>query len=48
MAKEITWEYSNIGSLTFYDEAGAKLAINRGRSYISFVKSSIGDGLSIS
>lgn len=39
-AKEISWEYSNIGSLTFYDEEGEKLTINRGRTYIAFVKSS--------
>lgn len=39
-ASEITWEYSNIGSLTFYDENGNKLTINRGTTYISLVKSS--------
>ena len=39
-ASEITWEYSNIGSLTFYDENGDKLTINRGTTYISLVKSS--------
>ena len=39
-AKEITWEYSGVSSLTFYDLDGTKLVINRGTTYMAFVKSS--------
>ena len=47
-AKEITWEYSNIGSLTLYDEIGSKLIINRGKTYIAFVKSSEKNNITLS
>ncbi len=35
------WEASESGSLCFYTEGGEKLTVNRGSSYIGFVKSSL-------
>lgn len=40
-AQTITWAVSEDGSLVFFDESGARLAIAPGTSYISFVKSSL-------
>lgn len=37
----ITWNINSDGEMTFYDESGAKLTVNRGTSYISFTKSSM-------
>ena len=39
-AIEINWVGTTDGSLTFYTTDGQRLCINRGRSYISFLKSS--------
>ena len=38
---KIRWEASESGSLCFYTEDGEKLTVNRGSSYIGFVKSSL-------
>ena len=42
---EINWVSNSDGSLSFYQPDGQKLIINRGRSYISFMKSSRMDNL---
>lgn len=39
-AKQIRWCLSADGNLTLYDESSSELIINRGKSYISFFKSS--------
>jgi hypothetical protein len=38
--EEITWGYGESGNLIIWSASGEKLEINRGNSYISFVKSS--------
>ncbi len=45
---DITWTKDASGSLVFLNENGEKLTINRGSSYISFVKSSMSDYVKIS
>lgn len=42
---EINWLGSEDGTLTFYTSDGARLTANRGRAYISFIKSSKTDSL---
>lgn len=37
---EITWERDMSGNLVFYNSSGEKLTVDRGTSYIAFVKSS--------
>ena len=37
---EITWEKDALGNLTFYNLQGEKLVVNRGTSYIAYVKAS--------
>jgi hypothetical protein len=44
----IRYEASVSGELTFFTESGEKLTINRGTSYIGFVKSSLADEVKIS
>ena len=44
----IRWSLDENGELLFTNESGEKLTVNRGESYISFVKSSTGDDLTIS
>ena len=39
-AERITWSLTDDGQMTFYNASGAKLDVNRGNSYIGFVKSS--------
>lgn len=39
-ATSITWSADADGNMTFFDESGEKLTVNRGNTYISFVKSS--------
>jgi hypothetical protein len=39
VGQSLTWESDVSGSLSFYDETGSKLTINRGSSYLGFVKS---------
>ncbi len=39
-AEEITWCLSENGDMTFYNSSGTKLTVNRGSSYMAFVKSS--------
>ena len=46
--KEITWALNDKGELIFSLENGDKLTVNRGTSYISYVKSSGTDKVSIS
>ena len=43
---EINWVGSEDGTLTFYTADGERLIANRGRTYISFIKSSKTDSLS--
>ena len=45
---EITWEKDASGNLVFYDLDGERLNVNRGTSYISFVKSSLKSQVKIS
>ena len=40
MAERISWALTAEGVMTFYNTSGAKLTVNRGNSYIAFVKSS--------
>ncbi len=40
-AKAIKWEVNSTGNMTFYTAAGEKLTVNRGTSYIGFLKSSL-------
>ena len=47
-AMEITWEKDISGNLAFYDAEGQKLIINRGASYLAFVKSSAEASVKIS
>lgn len=44
----ITWALDDSGNLSFYDSQGSKLTINRGYSYIAFVKSSNESAVKIS
>jgi len=37
---EITWSVDEGGNLIFWDEDGAKLTVNRGRTYIGYFISS--------
>ena len=37
---QITWERDESGNLVFYNSSGEKLTVNRGSSYIAFVKAS--------
>ena len=39
-AQSITWTTDSHGDLTFYDEAENQLTVNRGSSYIGYIKSS--------
>lgn len=39
-AEEITWSLSESGEMLFYNSNGTKLNVNRGSSYVAFVKSS--------
>ena len=48
VGQAITWESDAAGSLTFYDESGSKLTINRGNSYLGFVKSAKTSDIKIS
>ena len=43
---KINWVGGNDGSFTFYLESGEKLTVNRGKSYIGFMKSSRPENLS--
>ena len=45
---EISWEKDASGNLVFYNLEGAKLTVNRGTSYISFVKASSKSSVKIS
>ena len=45
---EITWERDSGGSLVFYNNDGDKLCVNRGTTYIGFVKSSMKSSVKIS
>ena len=45
---EITWEKDVSGNLVFYNSNGEKLMVNRGTSYISFVKASSKSSVKIS
>ncbi len=47
-AMSITWSISESGTMCFYDEGGTRLTVNRGISYIGFVKSSQSDHVKIS
>ena len=47
-AETISWGYDNEGNLCFFGATGEKLVINRGSSYISFVKSSEKNNVKIS
>ncbi len=40
MAERISWALTPDGQMVFYNAEGAKLTVNRGNSYIGFVKSS--------
>lgn len=40
-AVKIIWESDAAGTMTFYTEGGEKLTVNRGSSYIGFLKSSM-------
>ncbi|MBO5907296.1 MAG: DUF3048 C-terminal domain-containing protein [Clostridia bacterium] len=40
-ATAIKWEANSLGNMTFFTESGEKLTVNRGRSYIGFLKSSL-------
>ena len=44
---EIKWTATSGGIMTFYSMDGNKLTVNRGTSYISFVKSSMTDKITI-
>lgn len=39
-AEEITWRLSESGDMIFYNSSGTRLTVNRGSSYVAFVKSS--------
>ena len=45
---EITWIADSNGELTMYDSAGNRLTVNRGSSYIAYVKSSHKSSVQIS
>lgn len=45
---EITWEKNSSGQLVFYNSDGEKLEVNRGTSYIAFVKASGKSGVKVS
>ena len=45
---DIRWTIDQNGEIIFTDEGGEILTVNRGSSYVSFVKASIGDGVSVS
>ena len=45
---EITWEKDSSDNLVFYNSNGEKLTVNRGTSYISFVKASSKSSIKIS
>ena len=45
--QQISWEFTE-GKLTFKDETGSQLIVNRGSSFISYVKSSERPSVSIS
>lgn len=47
-ATAITWQTGASGNMTFYDSTGAKLTINRGTSYIGFLKSSLASSFKFS
>ena len=47
-ATAITWESNPSGNMTFYNELGAKLTVNRGTSYIGFMKSSLASSFKFS
>ena len=47
-AMSITWEALADGSMIFRDELGEKLTVNRGNSYIGFIKSSLHDTVKFS
>ena len=44
---EISWERDADDNLVFYDDSGNKLSVNRGASYIGFVKSSMKSSVKI-
>ena len=44
----IRWEAGDGGNLLFYSDSGEVLKINRGNSYIGFMKSSMRDSVSFS
>ena len=48
VGQAITWESDATGSLTFYDESENKLIVNRGNSYLGFVKSAKTSDIKIS
>ena len=43
---EIKWSAASGGIMTFYSESGEKLTVNRGKIYLSFVKSSLSGTIS--
>ena len=43
---EIKWSAASGGIMTFYSQSGEKLTVNRGKIYLSFVKSSLSDAIS--
>ena len=47
-ATEICWEITPSGSMIFRDQNGSTLTINRGTSYIGFMKSSLSEQISFS
>lgn len=47
-AMNIRWEAGAGGAMVFYNEAGERLTVNRGNSYIGFIKSSLTDTVKFS
>ena len=47
-AKSITWSADPLGNMTFYDEFGAQLTVNRGNVYVGFMKSADSSAVKIS
>ena len=47
-AINITWSATESGSVSFYDELGERLTVNRGSFYIGYVKSSLTDEVKLS
>ena len=47
-ATAISWQVSSSGNITFFDASGAKLTVNRGTSYVGFIKSSLANSFKFS